>query len=132
MFKKSFLLVGLFSLVVAVAACVSARGTVLNVAGPGRPVVAPEDIRVFLSGAEVLEPFEVLGLITGRGSDLTKSGKILTAIKKKASAMGADAVILDPFKGATLGTRAVSLVIGFGGLAPKKWKATAIRFKGVG
>jgi hypothetical protein len=40
-------------------------------------------------------------------------------------------IILEPFKGATLGTRAASFLIGFGGLAPKKWRATAIRFKTV-
>jgi len=129
---KRFSFFGVLFLTAALAvSCVAARGTVLNVGGPVRPVVAPADIGVFLSGAEVPGPFEVLGLITGRGSDFTKSGKILMAIKKRASAMGADAIILDPFKGATLGTRAASFLIGFGGLAPKKWRATAIRFKTV-
>lgn len=130
--RLSLLSLGVLFLILTLAltGCVAARGTVLNV-GPVRPAVAPADVRVFLSGAEIPGPFEVVGLITGRGSDFTKSGKILTAIKKRASAMGADAIILEPFKGATLGTRAASFLIGFGGLAPKKWKATAIRFKPV-
>jgi hypothetical protein len=131
MFKKISFLGILFLAVVLAGACVAARGVVLNVGGPVRPAVAPADVRVFLSGAEVPGPFEVVGLLTGRGSDFTKAGKILVALKDRAAKMGANGIILEKFKGATLGTRAASFLVGFGGLAPKKWRATAISFKSV-
>jgi len=126
MLKKFSLGFCLSFLVVAVAACVSARGTVLNVGGPVYSKVAPADVRVFLSGAEVPGPFDTVGIIRGAGSDFTGDGKILRALKKRAAAMGANGLILGELQTSGALDRALS-----GGLGSKKWRATAIRFKTV-
>lgn len=116
MLKKFSLGFCLSFLVVALAACVSVRGTVLDVDGPVYPKVAPAEVRVFLSGAEVPGPFENVGIIRARRGAFVADDKVFNALRKKASAMGANGLIMGgPVNGRNL------LI--------KDWTATAIRFK---
>ena len=129
MLKKCSVVFGLSFLVVVLAGCVSARGTVLNVGGPVYPKVGAAEVRVFLSEAEVPGPFENVGLLRGAGNDFASDGRMLAALRKRAAKMGANGIILGELKKPGAADRALSVLVGLGGLSEKKWTATAIRFK---
>ena len=115
----------LLVVVLSLSGCSSASSVSIK-AVPHLAKVHPDEIQVFLGPGDVPGPYDVLGLLTGKG--YAGGEKMLKKMKARASKLGANGVILGEFRAPSAGDRAVSWLVGGFGVASSKWEAQAIRF----
>ncbi|HEX9938478.1 MAG TPA: hypothetical protein VGB15_15180 [Longimicrobium sp.] len=95
----------------ALGACVSAHATML---GPrqNRPPVHEDEVRVFLAEDEVPESCERLALINTSGdADMTNEAQMISAAKRRAGRLGANAIQLRSTREPGTGRRIASAII---------------------
>jgi len=124
---KNLLLVCAIALIAI--GCVSAKATLLNPDMRFDPVPW-EEVRVYLSEEDVPGEFETIAIVRSEGKEVfTTEAQMLEKMKKKAGALGANAIILKGIKDpGDLDRMADELSGGFG-LGSRKIQATAIRVK---
>ena len=91
-----------------------------------RPVIPWEQVKVFRSADQVPSKYEEVALLVGTGDSLWTSEKgMWKSLKKKAAAMGANAVILEAESEPSAATKLLgAALLGIGG--DRKGKAVAI------
>lgn len=78
----------------ALSGCVDTQVTRLE-AGPARAAIAPVDVAIYRSPAEVLGDYRAVALLdSSADTDLGGYGDIYRSMRKKAAAMGANGIIL--------------------------------------
>ena len=123
---RAFLVLGV--LVVA-AACVSTKAVMLD-KNVKYPPVPWEEVKVFLSEKDVPGEFVKIAIIKAEGKEgVTTAEKMLEEMKKKAGALGADAIILEEIKDPGDVERMADSISGGLGLGSRKGRAIAIKFK---
>jgi hypothetical protein len=93
------------------AGCVTAQTTMLT---PTRhPAVPPDEVRVFLSPAEVPAECERVVLIHAAGNvDLTNERQMIAAARKQAGRAGANAVAINTMRDPSTAARVAGEVFG--------------------
>ena len=111
--------------VVSVAGCVSTNHVPLG--SPNTyPAVAPEEVQVFLTEADVPAEFEKIALINATGeSSWTDEAQMVRAMQKKAGELGANAIILGEFKEPSAGAKVAGAFLGTS--VERKGQVLAIR-----
>lgn len=111
---------------VAVAtACVSTNATLLNPTPVARPVVAPEQVRIYRTAEQVTGRYEEIALLNSTGeSNWTNEQAMMESMRKKAGQLGANGVILDAINEAGAGAKVAAAVFGTG--TQRKGRAVAI------
>lgn len=117
---------GLLALV-ALAGCISTNAVKLG--EPTQyPPVNPEEIKVFLKEEDVKGEFDKIAIVNAEGNySYANDERMITAMKKKAAKLGANAIILGEFKDPSTVEKIADAVIGVGG--EKTAKVLAIRLK---
>lgn len=110
-----------FSLV----ACVSTKAVRLGEANV-RPVIPWKQVKVFRTADQVLSGYEEIALLVATGDSLWSSEKgMWNSMRRKAAAMGANAIILDATSEPSAATKLLGAAfLGIGG--DRKGKAIAI------
>jgi hypothetical protein len=91
-----------------------------------RPVVAPENVAVYRTAAQVPGRYEEVALLTATGDiDLASQQALVKAMKKKAGALGANAIILDAMSEPSEAVKIASMLLSQVS-AERKGKAMAI------
>ena len=121
LFFTMFIVFFAFSLM----ACVSTKAVRLGEASV-RPTIPWKQVKVFRSADQVLSKYEEIALLVGTGDSLWTSEKgMWNSMRRKAAAMGANAIILDATSEPSAGTKLLGAVfLGIGG--DRKGKAIAI------
>jgi len=94
------------------------------------PPVPWEEVKVFLSEKDVPGEFVKIAIIKAEGKEgVTTAEQMLEEMKKKAGAIGADAIILEGIKDPSDLDRMADEMTGGAGLGSRKGSAIAIKFK---
>ena len=105
-------------------ACVRTNTAVLGNA-PRRATVAPEQVAVYRTAAQVPGKYEEVALLNSTGTTgWTSEAGMLKSMRQKAGALGANGVILDAISEPSAGAKVAAAVLGVG--ADRKGKAIAI------
>jgi hypothetical protein len=106
--KKGMLVLAFLSL----SGCVSAN--VMQLGQPGQyRQVRPEEVRVYVTEADINVPFEKVAIITAKGDyQTTNEEKMLKKIRQKAAEAGANAVILSEFQEPSTAARVWNSLLG--------------------
>ena len=106
-------------------ACVSTNATMLNPSPIARAPVAPDQVRIYRTAAQVTGKYEELALLNSTGeSSWTNEQAMLESMRKKAGELGANGVILDAVTEPGAGAKVAAAFLGVG--AQRKGKALAI------
>ena len=120
---KPFLTMSICGLLL-VGACVRTNTAMLGNA-PTRMAVAPEQVAVYRTAAQVPGKYEEVALLNSTGaSGWTSEAGMLKSMRTKAGALGANGVILDAISEPSAGAKVAAAVVGIG--AERKGKAIAI------
>lgn len=113
----------------ALNACVSTTATRLG-QGPVHPAISPDSVAIYLKAADVPWRYQEVALLNSKGNaDMTSEQKMYNSMRKKASEVGANGIILDATTDPGTGAKVASVL--FGTSANRKGKAIAIYiFKG--
>ncbi len=107
------------------AACVQTNATMLNPSPTQRPAVPPEQVRIYRTADQVVGRYEEVALLNSTGeSTWTNEQAMLESMRRKAGAIGANAVILDALTEASAGAKVAAAVFGVG--SQRKGRAVAI------
>lgn len=107
------------------SACVKTNATILAPSQAPRPAVAPESVRIYRTADQVKQRYEEIALLNATGeSNWTNEQKMLESMRKKAAALGANAVILDAINEAGAGAKVAAAIFGTG--TQRKGRAVAI------
>jgi len=121
--KKSRSLIVL-SMLAFLTGCVSVSATRLE-AGPPRPAVTPDKVRIYRTAQQVGRPYDEVALLTASGDySMTNESQMYEGMRKKAAAVGANGVVLDAVSEPTTGQRVAQAFLGTP--AQRKGKAVAI------
>ena len=106
--------------------CVATNATMLNVAPSAtRPPVAPAQVRIYRTAAQVTGRYDELALLNSTGeSNWTNEQKMMESMRTKAGKLGANGVILDDIKEAGSGAKVAAAIFGTG--TQRKGRAIAI------
>lgn len=106
-------------------ACVSTNATMLNPSPVVRAPVAPDQVRIYRTAAQVTGKYEELALLNSTGeSSWTNEQAMLESMRKKAGELGANGVILDAVTEPGAGAKVAAAFLGVG--VQRKGKALAI------
>ena len=125
-----FCLRALIALALLVAGCVSTKAILVDPSASTYPPVAPNEVRIFTSEAELDSLTYVRVAIieaTGSGEYTSQTG-MLEAMRKKAGALGANGVILPQINEPGAGAKVAGAIFGVG--TQRKGNAVAIRVLG--
>ncbi len=112
-------------LALAVSGCVTTHAIQLGTPGM-YPPVDHRQVQVFLREDDVKVRFEKVALIESRGEyDLVEYDEMVTAMKKKAGKLGANAIVLGDFKDPSVIAVVAQKVLGVS--AERKANVLAIR-----
>jgi len=116
-------------IIVVTAACVSTQAVMLDKSQKYSPVPWQE-VKVFLSEKDVTGEYEKIAIIKAEGKEgVTTEEQMLEQMKKKAGAVGADAIILEGIRDPGDVERMADSLSGGLGLGSRKGRAIAIKFK---
>lgn len=119
--KKLFLFVCLLFFI----SCVTTEAVRLGTP-TARPVVAPENVAVYRTAAQVPGRYEEIALLTSTGDiELSSQADMIKSMKKKAGSLGANAIILDALSEPSDVTKIASALLPAVS-AERKGKAVAI------
>jgi hypothetical protein len=91
-----------------------------------RPVVDWNNVAVYRTADQVPGKYEEVAMMVGTGESLwTSEAGMWKSLKKKAGALGANAIILDAMSEPSAGAKVAAAFLGVGG-AQRKGKAIAI------
>lgn len=111
--------------VLTLSACVSTNSIPLGTPSTYAAVPA-EQVRVFLTEADVPGEFEKLALINAKGeSSWTDEEQMIRAMQKEAGKLGANAIILGEFKEPSAGAKVAGAFLGTS--VERKGQVLAIR-----
>lgn len=122
-------IVGLMAIATAVA-CVQTNAVLVNPSAAPLSAVAPDSVQIFTAASELdsLEYTRVAIIeATGSGEFTSQSG-MLEAMRKKAGALGANAVLLPEIKEPGAGAKVAAAIFGTG--TQRKGSVVAIRIHG--
>lgn len=123
--KKISIYLFFLILVVFVVACVSTKAVRLG-ERISRPRIPWQKIQVYRTADQVKRDYEEIALLVTSGDSLWTSEKgMWNSMKKKAAAMGANAIILDATSEPSAATKIVGFFL-FGVGGQRKGKALAI------
>jgi len=124
--NKGFFLVFLFTLlVIVIVACVSTKAVRLGTAQTRAPIPA-DKVAVYRTAEQVPGKYEEIALLSSTGESMwTNEEQMWNSMRKKASKLGANAIILDAMSEPSAGAKVASMFLGVGG-AQRKGKAIAI------
>jgi hypothetical protein len=106
------------------AGCVQVQTTRLG-AGPIRPPITPNQVAIYRTAEQVPSRYEEVALMSAKGAyNMTTEEVMYSEMRKKAGAMGANAVILDSIKEPTTGSKVANALLGTP--ANREGKAVAI------
>jgi len=89
-----------------------------------------QEVKVFLSEKDVTGEYEKIAIIKAEGKEgVTTEEQMLEQMKKKAGAVGADAIILEGIRDPGDVERMADSLSGGLGLGSRKGRAIAIKFK---
>ena len=113
--------------VVALVGCINTNAVELGQPKQYAPV-APEQVQVFLTEADVKGEFDKVAIINAEGNySFATDEKMVNAMKKKAAKLGANAIVIGEFKDPSTVEKIADAVVGVGGT--KTGKVLAIRLK---
>lgn len=115
--------IGGFGMTIALAACVTVRATKLGTERPRLPLSSNEVV-VYRTEDQVPGPYRELALLDATSEPLTSDARVYSEMRRKAAAVGANAIILSPVRESTIGERVATLSLGM--RLPRRAKATAI------
>ena len=105
-------------------ACVTTKATRLGT-GAIRPMVPEQQVAIYRSAAQVPACYEEVALLTSSGdASMTDEEKMFSSMRKKASEVGANGVILDAVTEPGTGAKVANVLLGTS--ANRKGKALAI------
>lgn len=111
--------------VALVGGCVSTNATLLNAANGPRPAIAPDSVVIYLTAADVHERYDEVALLNSSGSSrYTNEQQMYESMRKKASQLGANGIILDATKDPSGGAQVAAALLGTD--AKRKGRAIAI------
>lgn len=126
--RKLILMLIVLFFAFSLIACVSTKAVRLGdqALNPRRPTVAWQRIQVYLKADQVPGKYEEIALLMATGDSIWSSEKgMWNSMKKKATKMGANAIILDATSEPSAATKIVgAFLLGIGG--SRKGKALAI------
>lgn len=73
------------------------------------PKASPEEVQIFFPGTSPTESFKAMGTITEAASLATSDEELIAAARKRAAAMGADALIIRSIRRTTEGAVATDV-----------------------
>ncbi len=112
-------------LALSLSACVNTRAIQLGTPGKYSPV-DQRQVQVFLREDDVKVPFEKVALIESKGQyDMVEYDEMVTAMKKKAAKLGANAIVLGDFRDPSVIAVVAQKVLGVS--AERKASVLAIR-----
>jgi len=121
--KRAVLIAAMVAIVTA--ACVTTHAIRLG-APVKRPPVPWQEVEVYLSADKVPGPYEEVALLSSTGEAMwTTEEEMWTSMRKKAGALGANAIILDAMSEPSAGAKVASMFLGVRG-AERRGKALAI------
>ncbi len=111
-------------------ACITTSSTLLNPSAQAYPPVAPDSVRIFVDVTELDSlDYVRVAIINARGSSTyTSQSGMLTAMRKKAGAVGANGIIMPQIKNPGAGAEVAAAI--FGGSATRRGEVVAIRILG--
>lgn len=119
---KKMVAVALFALFLS--ACISTNAVRLGTA-PQRPAIPADQVVVYRTADQVPGKYEEIALLNSAGSSgWTTEAGMFNSMKKKAGALGANAIILDAVSEPSAGAKVAAAI--FGTSAERKGKAIAI------
>jgi len=78
----------------ALGGCVSTNYVLLGGSGT-YPAVSPNEVRIYLTEADIREPHEKIALITVKGSStMSDEAALIRAMRKRAATLGANGLVL--------------------------------------
>jgi hypothetical protein len=105
-------------------ACVSTNAVQLNPTAQRAPV-CPNAVQLYTDSSKVGAPFEEVAILNSKGeSGWTSERGMYESMRRKASELGANGVILAPVQEPKAGTKIIGALLGTG--AERKGGATAI------
>ena len=105
--------------------CVTTNAAVLGTQSEQRPLVLPENVKLFRFASQVPGQYEEIALLNSAGdSGFTDEAKMFLSMRKKAGELGANGVILDAVSEPWAGAKVAAAI--FGVSAQRKGKAIAI------
>ncbi|HVZ47418.1 MAG TPA: hypothetical protein VG916_01430 [Gemmatimonadaceae bacterium] len=110
---------------VAAVACVQTNATMLNPAPANHPRTPADKIRIYRTADQVKAKYDEVALLNSTGeSNWTDEAKMMESMRKKASEVGANAIILDAINEASAGAKVAAAVFGTG--TQRKGRSIAI------
>ena len=112
------------------AACITTRSTLLNPTAQAYPPVAPDSVLIFVDVAELdsLEYVRVAIINASGSTTYTSQSGMLEAMRKKAGAVGANAIIMPEIRNPSAGAEVAGAIFGTGTL--RRGEVIAIRILG--
>ena len=111
--------------ILATSGCVQTNATILNPAPVNHPKTAADQIRIYRTADQVKGRYDEIALLNSTGeSDMTNEAKMMESMRKKASEVGANAIILDSISEASAGAKVAAAVFGTG--TQRKGRSIAI------
>lgn len=115
----------LVALLLILGACVSTNATILNPVPAQRPKVPAEQVRIYRTADQVKSRYEEVALLNATGeSNWTNEQGMLESMRRKAGALGANAIILDAINEASSGAKVAAAIFGTG--TQRKGRSVAI------
>lgn len=109
----------------ALAGCVSTNATMLGTSSAA-VAVDPATVAIYRTAAQVPGPYTEVALLNSTGdSNMTNESTMFASMKKRAAALGANAIILDSVTEPGSGAKVAAAI--FGVSAQRKGRAVAIR-----
>lgn len=94
-------------------ACVQTNATLLNPSAQRHPKLAPEQVRIYRTAAQVQGKYEEVALLHSKAeSDLTNESKMLESMRRKAGELGANAIILEAIDEAGAAVKVAAAALG--------------------
>lgn len=110
---------------VAAAGCVQTNATMLDPAPLNHPKTPARDIRIYRTADQVKGRYDEIALLNSTGeSNWTNESGMMESMRKKASEVGANAIILDAINEASAGAKVAAAVFGTG--TQRKGRSIAI------
>lgn len=113
------------TVLVCAMACVQTNATMLNPTAVAHPATPPDQVRIYRTADQVKTRYDEIALLNSKGeSDWTDEAKMMNSMRKKASEVGANAIILDAINEASAGAKVAAAVLGTG--TQRKGRSIAI------
>jgi len=112
-------------LLLIAAGCVTTNAALMNPGLTLRPMVLPEQVRIFRTFKQVPGKYEEVALLSATGeSNWTDEATMLQSLRKKAGDIGANAIVLNVIEEASAGAKVAAAIFGTG--TQRKGRAVAI------